>query len=76
MAQQQASQRDKKLRAEAVVLLRRLGYSEAEAKDAGLIYEVHGALNAADIGGYNRGHSEGHANGWEDHGREKGCDCS
>lgn len=70
------SEREDRLRGEAVVLLRRLGYSENEAIDAGLLYEVHGALNSAENNGYRRGYSEGHDEGWEDHGRERGCNCS
>lgn len=72
---QKASEREKQLRDEAVLLLRRLGYSQDEAEDSGLLYEVHGALNSADNAGYRRGHNEGHARGWDDHGREKGCNC-
>lgn len=70
------SEREQRLRGEAIALLRHLGYSESEAVRAGLVYEVHGVLNSAENKGYRLGYEEGHTEGWEDHGRERGCNCS
>ena len=50
-------------------------YDESDP-EAGAVQEVFGVLSNADQGGYRRGHDEGHVNGWEDHGRERGCDSS
>ncbi len=70
---QSPSNRDARLRDRALALLARLGYSEPEEV---LVTEIFGELSSADQGGYSRGQAEGHAAGWEDHGRERGCDCS
>lgn len=71
---QSPSNREQYLRQEAGALLKRLGYGDAP--DPGAVQEVFSVLSRADQGGYKRGHSEGHAHGWEDHGRERGCNCS
>ena len=72
---QGATQRDQRLKVEALDLLQHLGYSAEEAED-GPLHEVFSKLSQADNAGYTRGHHEGFAHGWEDHGREKGCNCS
>jgi hypothetical protein len=71
---QKQSNREQKLQREARVLVKRLGHGDNP--DPGAVQEAYNALAHAEQGGYRRGHDEGHKHGWEDHGREKGCNCS